>query len=172
MNIALCHLLRCGQRPARSWPWREPHVFPSCFKEFYRPIISRASSMMRERKSSMEPNAHPLNQPCPYRGTSGKSVRASGRISLPKLSIFEKFRYSRVGRRSAEERGNEDDESSTQPMDASLKTANTRERWFMLIFSLLLMPSLLNLSLVFNGPVAVKGDHHATSHRGFRAGKT
>ena len=128
--------------------------------------------MMRKRKSSMESNADPLNQPRPYRGTSGESVRAPGRISLPKLSsIFEKFRYSRVGQRSAEERGNKDDESSTQPRGASLKTANTCEKWFMPIFLLLLMSSLLNPFLVPNGPVAVKGDHHATSHWGVQASK-
>ena len=39
------------------------------------------------------------------------------------------------------------------------------------IFLLLLVPSLLNLFLVFNGPMVVQGDHYAISHRGVQAGK-
>lgn len=41
----------------------------------------------------------------------------------------------------------------------------------MSIFLLLLMSSLLDLFLFFNGPVAVQEDHHATGHRGAQAGK-
>ena len=123
--------------------------------------------MMRERKSSMEPDADLLNQPSPYHNTSGESVRAPRRTSLPKLSpIFEKFRYSRVGQQSAEEQENKDDESSTQPRGAAFKTANTREKWFMSIFLLLLMSSLLDLFLFFNSPVAIQEDHYTTGYQG------
>src|SRR6266702_2440080 len=128
--------------------------------------------MMWERKSSMEPDADLLNQPSLYHSTPGENVRAPRRTSLPKpSSIFEKFRFSRVGQQPAEEQESKDDESSTQPRGASIKTANTREKWFMPIFLLLLMSSLLNLFLIFNGPVAVQEDHHATGHQGAQAGK-
>lgn len=117
-----------------------------------------------------EPDADLLNQPSPYHSTSGESVRAPRRTSLPKFTIFEKFLYSRVGQQSAEEQENKDNESSTQLRGASFKTANTREKWFMPIFLLLLMSSLLNLFLVFNGPVTVQEDHHAIGHRGAQVG--